>query len=60
MLHGFGLGIGNWSGHRSVSHNGGINGFNSYLASYPDDSLIVAVVVNVESGEADRIGRKVS
>lgn len=60
QTYGFGLGIGNWSGHRSVSHNGGINGFNSYLASYPDDSLIVAVVVNVESGEADRIGRKVS
>ena len=60
QTYGFGLGIGNRSGHRSVSHNGGINGFNAYLASYPDDSLIVAVVVNVESGEADRIGRKVS
>ncbi len=60
QTYGFGLGIGNLSGHRTVLHNGGINGFNAYLASYPDDSLVVAVVVNVESGEADRIGRRAS
>ncbi len=60
QTYGFGLGVGSLSGHRMISHNGGINGFNAYLASYPDDSLIVAVLVNVESGEADRMGRKVS
>ena len=58
--YGFGLGVGTFSGHRIISHNGGINGFNAQLASYPDDSLIVAVLVNVESGEADRLERKVS
>ena len=43
-----------------ISHNGGINGFNAQMASYPDDSLIVAVLANVESGEADKFERKVS
>ncbi len=60
QTYGFGLGVGNLSGHRIISHNGGINGFNAYLASYPDDSLIVAVLVNVEAGEADKMGLKVS
>lgn len=60
QTYGFGLGVGDLSGHRIISHNGGINGFNAYLASYPDDSLIVAVLVNVEAGEADEMGRKVS
>lgn len=60
QTYGFGLGVGNLSGHRMISHNGGINGFNAYLASYPDDSLIVAVLVNVEAGEADKMGLKVS
>lgn len=60
QTYGFGLGVGNLSGHRMISHNGGINGFNAYLASYPDDSLIVGVLVNVEAGEADKMGRKVS
>ncbi|MEO7964766.1 MAG: serine hydrolase domain-containing protein, partial [Gemmatimonadaceae bacterium] len=58
--YGFGLGVGTFSGHRMISHNGGINGFNAQMASYPDDSLIVAVLVNVESGEADKFERKVS
>ena len=58
--YGFGLGVGTFSGHRVISHNGGINGFNSQMANYPDDSVIVAVLVNVESGEADRLERKVS
>ena len=58
--YGFGLGAGTFAGHRVISHNGGINGFNAQMANYPDDSLIVAVLVNVESGEADRLERKVS
>ena len=58
--YGFGLGVGTFSGHRVISHNGGINGFNAQLANYPDDSLIVAVLANVESGEADKLERKVS
>ena len=60
QTYGFGLGVGTFSGHRMISHNGGINGFNAQMASYPDDSLIVAVLVNVESGEADKFERKVS
>ncbi len=58
--YGFGLGVGRLAGHRVISHNGGINGFNAQMANYPDDSLIVAVLVNVESREADRFERMVS
>jgi hypothetical protein len=42
----FGLGVSDLAGHRIVSHNGGIDGFRSQLASYPNDSLIIAVLVN--------------
>lgn len=46
--YGFGLGVGVLGTHRSVSHNGGINGFTSQMGSYPDDSLIVVVLTNIE------------
>jgi CubicO group peptidase (beta-lactamase class C family) len=46
--YGFGLGVGTLGTHRSVSHNGGINGFTSQMGSYPDDSLIVVVLTNIE------------
>lgn len=49
--YGFGLGLGELDGHRKVSHGGGINGFTSYLAHYPDDGLTVAVLTNSGSGD---------
>jgi D-alanyl-D-alanine carboxypeptidase len=33
-------------GRRLISHGGGINGFLSELAYYPDDDLVIAVLVN--------------
>ena len=35
--YGYGLGVGELDGHLRVSHGGGINGFVTHLASYPDD-----------------------
>ncbi|MBK7878794.1 MAG: beta-lactamase family protein [Planctomycetes bacterium] len=47
--YGFGLMIGDFEGHRRISHGGGIFGFNSILAWYPDDALHVAVISNGEA-----------
>jgi CubicO group peptidase (beta-lactamase class C family) len=47
--YGYGLGIGDLEGHPTVSHGGGINGFSTALATYPDDDLVVVVLGNTES-----------
>lgn len=44
--YGFGLGLDTLSGHKRVSHGGGIHGFQSMLAYYPNDSLTVVVLSN--------------
>lgn len=52
--YGFGLMIDDYEGHRRISHGGGIFGFNSMLAWYPEHDLHVAVISNGEplsSGE---------
>ena len=49
--YGLGLLVGEMAGHRLIEHAGGINGFLSQLAWYPDDDLIVAVLANSGSAE---------
>lgn len=49
--YGFGIGARAFEGRRRVSHSGGIHGFVSQNAYYPDDSLSVVVLAN--SGSAD-------
>lgn len=44
--YGYGLGLSELEGHRKVSHGGGINGFSTTLATYPDDDLVVVVLTN--------------
>jgi len=44
--YGFGLGLAERNGQACVSHGGGINGFNSYLAHYPELGLTIAVISN--------------
>ncbi len=59
--YGFGLGLGVMDGHPVVQHGGGIFGFNSMLAYYPEEELSVAVISNSEAfpsgGLAARIAR---
>jgi CubicO group peptidase (beta-lactamase class C family) len=43
----FGLFIGDSSGHKMISHAGGIEGFNTSLHYYPDDKLTVVVLANL-------------
>jgi CubicO group peptidase (beta-lactamase class C family) len=38
------------NGHKVIAHGGGINGFSTMLAYYPDDKLTVIVLGNIESG----------
>ena len=56
----FGLGVGDLGGHRVVSHNGGIDGFRSQLASYPNDSLVIAVLLNGDTDLPDRFEKQVA
>jgi len=57
--YGFGLGIGKLSGHEVVSHNGGINGFNSVLSYVPDLGLRAAVISNSEVMFSDMVGNDI-
>ena len=58
--YGFGLGVRQFEGHRSFVHSGGINGFASWLARYPDDDLTVTVLTNSGGGPAPRIGELIA
>lgn len=42
--------IGTQSGHQIAVHSGGIHGFSSYLAWFPDDDVTIVVLSNVEGG----------
>jgi CubicO group peptidase (beta-lactamase class C family) len=53
--YGFGLGVGELDGHRRIAHSGGINGFRSAMAYYPDDDLAVIVLVNTEGPTAGQM-----
>jgi D-alanyl-D-alanine carboxypeptidase len=44
--YGLGLGLSNVLGHKAVSHDGAIFGFQSYLVYFPERDLAVAVVLN--------------
>jgi len=44
--YGYGIGVDSLKTHRRVSHNGGIPGFSSYLAYFPNDDICVALISN--------------
>ncbi len=54
--YGYGWMIVELKGHRVIAHAGGIDGFTSHLARYPDDRVTVIVLCNNESVEASTIG----
>jgi CubicO group peptidase (beta-lactamase class C family) len=56
----FGLGVATRNGHKVIAHNGGIEGFNTSLAYYPDDKLVVVVLANLNGGAAEAIGGKLA
>jgi CubicO group peptidase (beta-lactamase class C family) len=58
--YGYGLGRDTLSGHQRVQHNGGINGFNSVLTFFPDDSLSIAVLGNTNGPFVDRVADNIA
>ena len=58
--YGMGLAPGDLSGHRRISHSGGIYGFSTDLANYPDDSLVIVVLANSEDANATRLSVRIA
>jgi CubicO group peptidase (beta-lactamase class C family) len=54
----FGLIVRVVNGHKVISHDGGIEGFNTYLAYYPENKLTVIVLSNVNGSAPDEMGPK--
>ncbi len=53
----FGVGVHTTGGHKMIDHGGGIEGFNTHLAYYPEDQLTVVVLGNL-NGPASEIAGK--
>jgi CubicO group peptidase (beta-lactamase class C family) len=56
----FGLQVDTVGGHKIIDHGGGIEGFNTELAYYPDDKLTVVVLGNVNGNAPQEIARKLA
>jgi CubicO group peptidase (beta-lactamase class C family) len=56
----FGLTVSTSNGHKMIAHGGGIEGFNTALAYYPDDALVVAVLANLNGPVADELSLKLA
>ena len=56
----FGLAIETTGGRKRISHGGGIEGFNTDLAYYPDDKLTVVVLANLNGPAAGDIAGKLA
>ena len=55
MSYGYGLVSDTLGSHRRISHGGGINGFISSLAHFPNDSLTIAVLANTAPAPSDQL-----
>jgi CubicO group peptidase (beta-lactamase class C family) len=51
----FGLGVSTQDGHKAITHDGGIQGFNASMIYYPDEKLVVAVLANINGPGAGQI-----
>jgi len=56
----FGLGVETAGGHKLIQHGGGIEGFNTQLAYYPDDKLAIVVLGNVNGRAPGEIAGKLA
>jgi len=56
--YGFGLFISTADGHKKIDHGGGIEGFNTELAYYPDDQMAVIVLANLNGTAPGDIANK--
>jgi len=56
----FGLAVRTLNGQKVIDHNGGIEGFNTEMAYYPDDKLTVIVLGNLNGGAPGEIASKLA
>ena len=56
----FGLGVHTSNGHKLIDHGGGIEGFNTLLAYYPEDKLTVVVLANLNGQAPEAIANKLA
>src|SRR5262249_22134365 len=56
----FGLTINTVKARKRIAHNGGIEGFNTVLAYYPEDKLTVAVLANLNGPVPEQIAEKLA
>jgi len=54
----FGLHVQMENGRKLIDHGGGIEGFNTHMAYYPDEKLVVIVLGNINSAATDDIAVK--
>jgi hypothetical protein len=55
----FGLAVHAVNGHKLIEHGGGIEGFNTEIAYYPEDKLTVVVLANL-NGQVEAIANAVA
>ncbi len=48
------------SGHKVIDHGGGIEGFNTFLAYYPEDELTVVVLANLNGNAPQEIATRLA
>jgi CubicO group peptidase (beta-lactamase class C family) len=58
--YGFGLSMTTVNGRKLISHDGGIEGFNTKLDYYPEDKLTVVVLANLNGGAPEAIATKLA
>lgn len=58
--YGFGLMLGKLGKEPQVAHGGGINGFNSFLAHYPESGVTVAVISNCEASSSSVLAKRLA
>jgi CubicO group peptidase (beta-lactamase class C family) len=56
----FGLAVHTANGHKLIEHGGGIEGFNTSLAYYPEDKLTVVVLANLNGQVPEAIASKLA
>jgi len=56
----YGWNVGKRGNHRSISHGGGIYGFATQIARYPDDRVTVIVLSNVEGASSGMVANNLA
>jgi len=56
----FGLAVSSVNGRKKIDHGGGIEGFNTELAYWPDDQLTVVVLGNLNGNAPDQIAAQLA